>query len=47
MKCLIVGGSGQFGICLSKILIKKKHKVEITTRSIIRTKKKIQKFRTK
>lgn len=42
MKCLIVGGSGQFGICLSKILIKKKHKVEITTRSIIRTKKKFK-----
>ena len=29
---LIVGGTGQFGICLSKFLIKKKHKVVITTR---------------
>ena len=42
MKCLIVGGSGQFGICLSKILLKRKYKVEITTRSISRTKKKFK-----
>ena len=42
MKCLIVGGSGQFGICLSKILLKKKYKIEITTRSIRRTKKKFK-----
>ena len=42
MKCLIVGGSGQFGISLSKILLKKKYKIEITTRSIRRTKKKFK-----
>ena len=42
MKCLIVGGSGQLGICLSKILLKKKYKIEITTRSIKRTKKKFK-----
>ena len=38
---IIVGGSGQFGISLSKILLKKKHIVIITTRNIIKAKKKI------
>ena len=44
MKCLIVGGSGQLGICLSKNLLKKKYKIEITTRSIVRTKQKFQRI---
>ncbi len=45
MKCLIVGGSGQFGITLSKILIKKKkYNVDITTRSISKAKSKIKKY---
>ena len=38
---IIVGGTGQFGISLSKILLKKKHNVIITTRNIKRAKKKI------
>ena len=38
---IIVGGSGQFGITLSKILLKKKIKVTITTRSLSRAKKKL------
>ena len=29
---IIVGGTGQFGICLSKYLLKKKHKVIVTSR---------------
>ena len=47
MKCLIVGGSGQFGITLSKILIKKKYQIEITTRSTKKTKKKFNKLNLK
>ena len=39
MKCLIVGGSGQFGICLSQLLLKKKYDIQITTRSVFKTKK--------
>ena len=38
---IIVGGTGQFGIILSKQLIKKKIKVIITTRSVAKAKKKI------
>ncbi len=38
---IIVGGSGQIGISLSKILLKKKHKIIITTRNIIGAKRKI------
>ena len=38
---IIVGGTGQFGITLSKQLLKKKFKVTITTRSLSRTKKKL------
>jgi GDPmannose 4,6-dehydratase len=38
---IIVGGSGQIGICLAKLLLKKKHKIIITTRNIISSKKKI------
>ena len=37
---IIVGGTGQFGIILSKQLIKKKFKVIITTRSVSKAKKK-------
>ncbi len=48
MKCLIVGGSGQFGITLSKILNKKKnYKIDITTRSISKAKSKLKKYRLK
>ena len=39
---IIVGGTGQFGITLSKELIKKKFKVIITTRSLAKAKKKIK-----
>ncbi len=39
---IIVGGTGQFGITLSKELIKKKFKVIITTRSLTKAKKKIK-----
>ena len=39
MKCLIVGGSGQFGICLSQILLKKNYDISITTRKVSKTKK--------
>ena len=42
MKCLIVGGSGQFGICLSQILLKKNYDIQITTRSVSNTKKKLR-----
>ena len=42
MKCLIVGGSGQFGICLSQILLKKNYDIQITTRSVSKTKKKLR-----
>ncbi len=41
-RSIIVGGSGQFGIILAKKLIKKNHKVILTTRNTERTKKKIQ-----
>ena len=47
MKCLIVGGSGQFGICLSQILLKKKYYITITTRSVTKTKKKLRDLRIK
>ncbi len=47
MKCLIVGGSGQFGICLSQILLKKKYDITITTRSATKTKKKLRDLRIK
>ena len=36
---IIVGGTGQFGIILSKELFKKKFRVTITTRSIKKAKK--------
>ncbi len=39
---IIVGGSGQFGITLSKLLLKKKHLVIITTRNVKKAKKKIK-----
>ena len=38
---IIVGGSGQFGMCLANVLVKKKYYVIITTRNINNTKKKI------
>ena len=38
---IIVGGTGQFGICITKILLKKKIKVVLTTRNV---KKAIKKF---
>ena len=38
---IIVGGTGQFGIILSKELLKKKIRVTITTRSIKKAKKKL------
>ena len=38
---IIVGGSGQIGISLAKLLLKKKQNVIITTRNIISSKKKI------
>ena len=38
---IMVGGTGQFGITLSKQLLKKKFKVIITTRSLSRAKKKL------
>ncbi len=37
---IIVGGSGQFGIYLSQLLLKKKYKVLLTTRNIKLAKKK-------
>ena len=37
---IIVGGSGQLGICLTKQLLKKNYKVLITTINIGLTKKK-------
>ena len=40
---IIVGGTGQFGITLSKQLFKKKFKVIVTTRSLIKAKKKLNK----
>ena len=36
---IIVGGSGQLGICLAQVLLKKKYKVIITTRSLAQAKK--------
>ena len=39
---IIVGGTGQFGVLLAKKLLKKKYKVIITTRSIIKAKKKFK-----
>ena len=47
MKCLIVGGSGQFGICLSQILLKKNYDIEISTRSVSKTKKKFKDLKIK
>ena len=47
MKSLIVGGSGQFGICLSQILLKKNHDISITTRSVSKTKKKFRDLKIK
>ena len=44
MKCLLVGGSGQFGITLSRILIKKRYNIDITTRSVSKTKVKLKKL---
>tara|TARA_Y100001970_G_scaffold258164_1_gene337737 strand:- start:1897 stop:2850 length:954 start_codon:yes stop_codon:yes gene_type:complete len=44
---ILVGGTGQFGITLSKELFKKKTRVIITTRSIKRVKKKIGKSKFK
>ena len=38
---IIVGGTGQFGIILSKELLKKKIRVTITTRSVKKETKKI------
>ena len=40
---IIVGGTGQFGITLSKQLLKKKIAVTITTRSLVKAKKKLNK----
>ena len=40
---IIVGGTGQFGVLLAEKLLKKKYKVIITTRSVIKAKKKIDK----
>ena len=38
---IIVGGTGQFGVLLAEKLLKKKYKVIITTRSVIKAKKRI------
>ena len=38
---IIVGGSGQFGMCLANELVKKRYSVIITTRNINYLKKKI------
>ena len=38
---IIVGGSGQLGISLIKILLKKKFKVVVTTRDINKARKKV------
>ena len=38
---IIVGGSGQFGVYLSQFLLKKRHRVIITSRNIQKAKKKI------
>ena len=40
---IIVGGTGQFGVLLAEKLLKKKYKVIITTRSVIKAKKRIKK----
>ena len=40
---IIVGGTGQFGVLLAEKLLKKKYKVIITTRSVIKAKKRIRK----
>ena len=40
---IIIGGTGQFGIILSQLLVKKKYKVFVTTRF----NKKIRKYRNK
>ena len=40
---IIVGGTGQFGVLLAEKLLKKKYKVIITTRSVIKAKKKLKK----
>ena len=37
---IIVGGSGQFGVYLSQFLLKKRHRVIITSRNIQKAKKK-------
>ena len=47
MKCLIVGGSGQFGISLNKILKKKRYSIVVTTRSPNKTKEKFKKLNIK
>ena len=39
---IIVGGSGQLGISLIKILLKKKFKVVVTTRDINKARKKVK-----
>ena len=39
---IIVGGTGQFGIITSQLLLKKNYKVIVTTRSIKNNKKKIK-----
>ena len=46
-KCLIVGGSGQFGITLTKILIKLKCHITISTRFRIKTKNKFNQLKIK
>jgi len=40
---IIVGGTGQFGVLLAEKLLKKKFKVIVTTRSVAKAKKKIEK----
>ena len=44
LNAIIVGGTGQFGLTIAKLLIKKKYKVVVTTRSIKRKKNLIKKF---
>ena len=45
LNAIIVGGTGQFGLTIAKILIKKKYKVIITTRSLIKRKKIINQYK--
>ena len=38
LNAIVVGGTGQFGLTIAKLLLQKKYKVIITTRSLIKKK---------